>query len=54
MKTMSDILIIGAGITGCCIARELSAYDATVLVLEKEEGSGACRGDHYDGHRYDS
>ena len=36
MKAMSDILIIGAGITGCCIARELSAYDATVLVLEKE------------------
>ena len=36
MKTMSDILIIGAGITGCCIARELSAYDASVLVLEKE------------------
>ena len=36
MKTMSDILIIGAGITGCCVARELSAYNTSVLVLEKE------------------
>ncbi len=36
MKTMSDILIIGAGITGCCVARELAAYHASVLVLEKE------------------
>ena len=36
MKTISDILIIGAGITGCSVARELAAYDASVLVLEKE------------------
>ena len=36
MKTKSDILIIGAGITGCCVARELAAYNASVLVLEKE------------------
>ena len=36
MKTISDILIIGAGITGCCVARELSSYDASILVLEKE------------------
>lgn len=36
MKLISDILIIGAGITGCCVARELSAYNASVLVLEKE------------------
>ena len=36
MKTKSDILIIGAGITGCCVARELAAYNASVIVLEKE------------------
>ncbi|MBR1796726.1 MAG: NAD(P)/FAD-dependent oxidoreductase [Clostridiales bacterium] len=30
----SDIIIIGAGITGCAVARELSRYDASVTVLE--------------------
>ncbi len=33
---MYDIIIIGAGITGCNIARELSRYKLKVLVLEKE------------------
>ncbi|MEW8974329.1 MAG: NAD(P)/FAD-dependent oxidoreductase [Tissierellaceae bacterium] len=33
---MYDITIIGAGIVGACIARELSKYDLKVLVLEKE------------------
>lgn len=33
---MYDITIIGAGITGGFIARELSRYDLKVLVLEKE------------------
>lgn len=32
---MSDIIIIGAGVIGCSIARELSRYDAKVTVLEK-------------------
>lgn len=31
-----DVTIIGAGITGSCIAFELSKYDLSVLVLEKE------------------
>ena len=31
----TDILIIGAGITGTALARELSRYHASVLVLEK-------------------
>lgn len=31
-----DVIIIGAGVIGCCIARELSRYDIRVLVLEKE------------------
>lgn len=32
-----DVLIIGAGISGCGIARELSKYDLNILVVEKEE-----------------
>ena len=36
MKIISDILVIGAGITGCAVARELSGYQASVIVLEKE------------------
>ncbi|MBR0082197.1 MAG: NAD(P)/FAD-dependent oxidoreductase [Clostridia bacterium] len=32
-----DVLIIGAGVTGCAVARWLSQYDASVCVLEKEE-----------------
>lgn len=36
MKTISDVLVIGAGITGCAVARELSGYYASVIVLEKE------------------
>lgn len=34
---MYDVVIIGAGVTGCSIARELSKYQLTVCVLEKEE-----------------
>ena len=33
---MYDVLIIGAGITGVSIARELSRYDLRICVLEKE------------------
>ena len=33
---MYDVLIIGAGITGVSIARELSRYDLSICVLEKE------------------
>ena len=36
MKTISDVLVMGAGITGCAVARELSGYYASVIVLEKE------------------
>ena len=32
-----DVLVIGAGVTGCAIARELSKYKLSVCVLEKEE-----------------
>src|SRR3712207_7457285 len=32
---MFDITIVGAGVVGCSIARELSKYDLKVCVLEK-------------------
>lgn len=34
---MYDVIIIGAGVTGCAIARELSRYELDILVLEREE-----------------
>lgn len=35
MNLDSDILIIGAGITGCAVARELSRYVASITVLDR-------------------
>ena len=32
-----DVIIIGAGVVGCSIARYLSRYNASILILEKEE-----------------
>lgn len=34
---MYDVVIIGAGVTGCAVARELSRYQLKTIVLEKEE-----------------
>ena len=34
---MTDIVIIGAGVTGCAVARELSKRKAEILVVEREE-----------------
>ncbi len=34
---MYDIIIIGAGVTGCAVARELSRFNANICVLEKCE-----------------
>ncbi|MEF2876958.1 MAG: NAD(P)/FAD-dependent oxidoreductase [Blautia sp.] len=34
---MYDVIIIGAGVTGCATARELSRYRLKTLVVEKEE-----------------
>ena len=34
---MYDILIIGAGVTGCALARQLSAYGGRIAVLDKAE-----------------
>ena len=36
MDRVYDVIIIGAGAVGCAIARELSRYRLSVLVLEKE------------------
>jgi len=41
-----DVIIIGGGVVGCAIARELSKYKVSVAVLEKEEDVGwgiSCR-----------
>lgn len=38
----SDIIIIGAGITGCAVAKELSRYNTSILVLES--GSDVAEG----------
>ena len=37
MDNSFDVIIIGAGVTGCAVARELSSYDGSVLVIEKDE-----------------
>lgn len=42
LHTKSDILIIGAGIVGCAIARELAKFNVTTVLLEKE--SDVCSG----------
>ena len=34
---MKDVVIIGAGVIGCAVARELSKYDLNVCVLEASE-----------------
>ena len=41
-----DVVIIGGGVVGCAIARELSKYKVSVAVLEKEDDVGwgiSCR-----------
>ncbi|MBQ7679821.1 MAG: FAD-dependent oxidoreductase, partial [Butyrivibrio sp.] len=32
---MTDVIIIGAGVVGCSVARFLSRYQLSVCVLEK-------------------
>ena len=39
---MTDVAVIGAGVTGSAVARELSRYDLEIIVLEKE--SDVCEG----------
>ena len=37
---MYDVVIIGAGVIGASVARELARYKAKVLVLERENDVG--------------
>jgi glycerol-3-phosphate dehydrogenase len=41
-----DVLVIGAGVIGCAVARELSKYKVETVLLEKENdvGSGVSKG----------
>ena len=36
-RIMYDVIIIGAGVIGSAVARELSRYQLHILVVEKEE-----------------
>ncbi len=42
MKEIFNVAVIGAGVVGCAIARELSKYNLKTVVLEK--GSDVCSG----------
>lgn len=44
-----DIMIIGAGVTGAAIARELSKYDLDVMLLEKEYDVALAASSRNDG-----
>ena len=35
MNSLTDILVIGSGITGCAVARELSRFNASVAVIDR-------------------
>ena len=35
MNTIFDVILIGSGITGCAVARELSRYNTSVIVLDR-------------------
>lgn len=44
-KQSYDVVVVGAGVTGCCVARELARYDMSVLVAESglDIANGATR-----------
>ena len=42
MSDSYDIVVVGAGVTGCAVARELSRYNVSILVIERE--SDVCEG----------
>jgi glycerol-3-phosphate dehydrogenase len=44
-----DVIVIGAGVIGCAVARELSRYDLRIAVLEKEEDVGVHTSSRNDG-----
>jgi glycerol-3-phosphate dehydrogenase len=46
MSSRCNVLVIGAGVIGCAIARELSKFKIETVLLEKETdvGSGVSKG----------
>ena len=48
---LSDIIILGGGITGCCLAYELKKKSFSVTLLEKETVGGAASGRNGGGVR---
>lgn len=51
----ADVVIVGGGITGCGVARELSKYDLKIILVEKSEdvstgASKANNGNIHPGH----
>lgn len=44
-----DITIIGGGVIGCAIARELSRYDLKIALIEKENDVAKHQSSHNDG-----
>lgn len=48
----ADVVVIGAGITGCGVARELSKYQLKIIVVEKEDdvANGATKANNGDIH----
>ena len=46
MKTTFDVAVIGAGVVGCAVARELARYEVETVVFEsnRDFGAGASKG----------
>ena len=44
-----DVVVIGAGIIGCAVARELARFDLSIAVLEKENDVGVHASSRNDG-----
>ena len=44
----TDYVVIGAGAVGCAIARELSKYEVSVIVVDKRDdvGGNASKSNH--------
>ena len=42
MKSLYDVAVVGGGVVGCAVARELSKYELNVALFEKE--SDVCGG----------